>query len=418
MNYNFNIFKVWKDQLSVCYFLFAEHAQTREGRRPSKCVLTINGIRADSAVKRYIEPESWSTIKGRAISKTKECKELNAYLDTIKLRLFQIQREMELDGLLVTPRALLNRYLGVDDRPKHTILGIFREHNEKCAKLSGIDMAPATVQRYETSYKHTVNFMKHCYGVSDMNIEDINHKFITDYEFYLKTERRCSHNSVVKYLKNFKKITNIALANEIIVRDPFVKIKFHYEEVSRDYLTDEELQTIINKELPIERLAQVRDVFVFCSLTGLSFSDVKQLRDEHIVKDNNGALWIRKRRQKTSVMCNVPLLTLSQEILDRYKGHPACIGGELLPVPSNQRFNEYLKEVADICGITKSISSHCARHTAATTTFFANGVSIENVAKMLGHSDTKMTRHYAKVLDKSIMRDMEEVNRKMIANAK
>ena len=223
-------------------FFIRRTRTNKRGQAPIEMRITINGTRVDSAVKRYIEPEYWSTAKGRALSKNKECKELNAYLDTVKMRLMQLQREMELDGLSVNPRSLLNRYLGVDEKPQHTILSIFREHNEKCAKLSGIDMAPATVQRYETSYNHTAAFIKHCYGVNDMSIEDINHKFITDYEFYLKTERKCSHNSVVKYLKNFKKITNIALANEIIVRDPFANIKFHYEEVNRDYLTDEELQ--------------------------------------------------------------------------------------------------------------------------------------------------------------------------------
>ena len=230
--------------------------------------------------------------------------------------------------------------------------------------------------------------------------------------------KNCSHNTTTKYLKNFKKITNIALCNEHITKDPFAKISFHFEEVERDFLEDHELQAVINKEFTIERLANVRDIFVFCSLTGLSFSDVKQLKDEHIVRDNNGALWIRKRRQKTKNMCNIPLLDIPRNILDKYKGSLACKNGALLPVLTNQRMNSYLKEIADLCGITKQISTHTARHTAATTTFLANGVSIENVAKMLGHSDTKMTRHYAKVLDRSIMSDMQEVNRKLCVNYK
>jgi integrase len=183
--------------------------------------------------------------------------------------------------------------------------------------------------------------------------------------------------------------------------------------VDRDFLEDHEIRALIDKKITIERLAQVRDAFVFCCLSGLAFSDIKGLKPEHIVRDNNGALWIRKKRQKTGNMCNIPLLDPAKEILDRYKDHPVCLErGVLLPVLCNQKMNAYLQELADICGITKKISSHTGRHSFATSVALANGVSIENVAKMLGHSDTKMTRHYARVLDKSIMRDMQVVNGK------
>ena len=272
-------------------------------------------------------------------------------------------------------------------------------------------MAPATVTRYETSLKHTANFIQFNYKKDDIPITEVNHKFITDYEFYLKTERNCSHNSATKYLKNFKKIIRIALANDYISKDPFANIKFTLDEVERDFLEDSEIQRIIDKEIAIERLGQVRDIFVFSIFTGLAFSDLKGLTPEHIARDNNGALWIRKRRQKTNNMCNIPLLDVPLRIMEKYKDHPLCIKkGTLLPVICNQKMNAYLKELADICGITKQISTHTGRHSFATSVALANNVSIENVAKMLGHSDTKMTRHYAKVLDKSIMRDMERVN--------
>lgn len=274
-------------------------------------------------------------------------------------------------------------------------------------------MAAATVTRYETTFKHTANFIQFNYKQEDIPIQDVNHKFITDFEFYLKTERDCSHNSATKYIKNFKKIIRIALVNDYITKDPFANIKFTLDEVERDFLEDWEIQKLIDKDISIERLAQVRDIFVFASFTGLAFSDLKGLKAEHIARDNNGALWIRKKRQKTNNMCNIPLLDVPKEILKKYENHPVCIQkGTLLPVLCNQKMNAYLKELADICGITKQISTHTARHSFATSVALANNVSIENVAKMLGHSDTKMTRHYAKVLDKSIMRDMENVNGK------
>lgn len=391
---------------------------TKNGELPIILRVTVNGSRTETTVNLKVNDSNWNKVVGRSTGKGRKDVELNSRLDTIQLRIMQIYRNMEIDGVEITAKAIVEEYQGKNIKPAITLLTLFKEHNERCQKLVGKDMAYATYQRYNTCYNHIVAFLQYQFHKSDIPITAVNHKFIVDLEFYFKTVKNCSHNTTTKYLKNFKKITNIALCNEHITKDPFAKISFHFEEVERDFLEDHELQAVINKRFTIERLANVRDIFVFCSLTGLSFSDVKQLKDEHIVRDNNGALWIRKRRQKTKNMCNIPLLDIPRNILDKYKGSLACKNGVLLPVLSNQRMNSYLKEIADLCGITKQISTHTARHTAATTTFLANGVSIENVAKMLGHSDTKMTRHYAKVLDRSIMSDMQEVNRKLCVNYK
>lgn len=394
---------------SVLFFIRRTRLN-KHGEAPVEMRITINGTRIDSALKRSVPPQYWNTAKGQAMPKTRECKELNAYMDTVKLRLMTLQREMELDGEHITPKSLLNKFLGVaNEKPQYTILGVFREHNDKCAKLSGIDMSAATVERYETSYKHTAEFIKQTYHVDDMDINSVDHRFITDYEFYLKTERACSHNTATKYLKNFKKITRIALANEYMAKDPFVNIKFRHNEVDRDFLEDHELKRIIDKKFSIERLEQVKDLFLVLCFTGLAFSDLKGLRDEHIFTDNNGAKWIRKKRQKTKNMCNIPLLEIPLTIFEKYKDHPCRVKGELMPVASNQKVNAYIKEIMDICGIQKAISSHTGRHTFSTTVALANGVSIESIAKMLGHSNTNMTRHYAKVLDRTIMNEMSNV---------
>ena len=236
--------------------------------------------------------------------------------------------------------------------------------------------------------------------------------FIEEFELYLKTNRKCGHNTTIKYLANFKKITRLSLARGWLNKDPFSEYKFHLKPVERDFLEWHELQRLKDKYIDIPRMAQIRDIFVFCCFTGLAFSDVKQLRPEHIVLDINGARWIRKSRQKTQNMCNIPLLDAANEILSRYADNDYCQKrGVLLPVCSNQKMNLYLKELADICGIRKHLSTHTARHTFATLTL-ASGAAIENVAKMLGHSDTKMTRHYARILDTSIMRDMQLVAKK------
>ena len=388
----------------------------KNGEIPVLLRVTVNGQRAVTSINLKVDPARWNAVAGKSIGNTRKDDELNARLDTVRMRVMQIYREMELDREQITAQKVVDKYLGRGNKPEIMLLDIFREHNEKCRKLSGNGMAPGTVERYETSYKHTAEFIRFAYQKNDVAVKDVNHKFITDYEFYLKTERKCSHNSTVKYLKNFGKIIRIAIANGYITKNPFANIKFKMEEVDRDFLEDHEIRAIIDKKIEIERLAQVRDAFVFCCFTGLAFSDMKELKPEHIVRDNNGALWMRKKRQKTKNMCNVPLLDPAKAILDRYGDHPVCIAkGVLLPVICNQKMNAYLRELADICGIKKHLTTHTGRHSFATSVALANGVSIENVAKMLGHSDTKMTRHYARVLDKNIMRDMAIVNGKFAA---
>lgn len=386
---------------------------SKNGEAPVLLRVTVNGLRASTTTSLKVNPDLWHNPAGKSLGTDRKNEELNNTLDVIKVKVMKIYREMELDGEKVTAQKIIDKYLGKDEKPKITLLTIFKEHNERCAMLAGKDMSPATVERYETCYRHTQEFIRSAFGKEDILLEDVNHKFIADYEFFLKTERNCCHNTATKYLKNFKKIIRIALANEWIKKDPFANIKFHLDEVEPDFLEDHEIHKIIEKPIVIERLAIVRDTFIFCCFTGLAFSDVKGLKQEHIATDNNGALWIRKRRQKTNNMCNIPLLDIPKQILERYKEHPTCIkNGTLLPVPCNQKMNAYLKEIADICGINKELRTHTGRHSYATSVCLANGVSMENVAKMLGHSDTKMTRHYARVLDKSIMHDMTSVNAK------
>ena len=207
-----------------------------------------------------------------------------------------------------------------------------------------------------------------------------------------------------------KKVIRIALANDWIKKDPFFGIQFKHDETHVEFLTQEELERIMNKEFTVPRLELVRDTFIFCAFTALAFVDVKNLTSEHLMKDNNGALWIRKPRQKTGNMSNIPVLSVTKRLIEKYADHPECVKKNvLMPVMSNQKLNSYLKEIADLCGIHKKLTTHTARHTAATVVFLANNVSMENVAKILGHSNTKMTQHYAKVLDSSIMRDMAGV---------
>lgn len=396
----------------ICFYIQKSRV-AKDGQAPILLRVTVNGQRSVVSVNLKVNPKNWNSVAGKSIANTRKDDEVNARLDTIRLRVMQIYREMELDREPITAQKIIDKYLGRDSHSEIMLLDVFREHNDRCHKLSGNGMASATVVRYETSYKHTAAFIESVYKKQDIPIADVDHKFITDYEFWLRTERKCNHNSATKYLKNFKKIIRIALANDYISKDPFVNIKFKLDVVEREFLEDHEIKAIIEKDIPIQRLAQVRDVFIFAVFTGLAFSDLKGLKQEHLVRDNNDDLWIRKARQKTKNMCNIPLLNPARKILERYKDHPECVTkGVLLPTLCNQKMNMYLKELATICGINKEICTHTGRHSFATSVALANGVSIENVAKMLGHSNTNMTRHYARVLDKSIKRDMAKVDSK------
>ena len=319
--------------------------------------------RADASIKRFIEPHAWNSAKGKANEKSRGGKDLNLYLDAISANILRIQRDLELDKKEVSAQIILNRYLGKEQSDRHTLMEVFRAHNEKCRALSGISLAPATVIRYETTLRLTEEFLQKNYKKEDCYLDEVTNQFIEDFEFFLKTVRRCCHNTTTKYLLNFKKIIRIALAKGWMKKDPFAQVHFHFEPVEREFLEKQELKAMLNKEITITRLAQVRDIFCFCCLTGLAFTDVQQLKPEHLVADIHGKIWIRKARQKTKNMCNIPLLDEAQKIIDRYRDHPYCqTHGVLLPVCSNQKMNSYLKELADICGIRKNLSTHCARH--------------------------------------------------------
>lgn len=314
--------------------------------------------------------------------------------------------------------AVRERYYGHNVlRNRKSLVQIYADHNDRCRKLIGVDFRKSTVDKFDISLNRIKEYIVDSYKKDDILLQDVDGEFIRGHDFYLKTVRKCQNNSSIKHLKNLKKVIRIALANGWIDKDPFLGIQFKQEEKTVEFLTKDELQRIMDKEFSIERLSQVRDVFVFCCFTALAFIDIKQLGGEHIITDNNGNLWIRKSRQKTGNMCNIPLLSVARDIIEKYANNPYCTKNDvLLPVLSNQKMNAYLKEIAETCNIHKHLTTHVARHTCDTVVMLANNVSLENVSKILGHSSTKMTQHYAKVLDSSIMRDMEAVEESLSAN--
>jgi integrase len=245
------------------------------------------------------------------------------------------------------------------------------------------------------------------YKNDDIPINKLDHEFIVDFEFYLRSSCKISMVSAAKYIKNLKKIVNSCIAHSWIPKNPFANYKSKAKAGERVYLSQDELTNIYEKQFTIERLAQVKDIFLFCCYTGLAYADIKKLKRQEIAIGIDGGFWIFTKRKKTDTSTRVPLLEIAIEILDKYKDHPHCEAeGTLLPVLSNQKMNAYLKEIADICNITKTLTFHIARHTFATTVTLSNGVPIETVSKMLGHTNIKTTQHYAKILDIKVSNDM------------
>lgn len=395
-------------------FFIRRTSKLKNSESPIFVRITINGKRADISLKRSIDAKLWNTDKNCVKGNNRSAKEINHHIDNVRSRLLSIANELENNEQL-TCSNLKNHFLGKTN--KRTILKTFADHNQQCEKLIGIDMAEGTVERYRTSYKHTEEFIKHNYKTDDMPLSEINHQFIKDYEFYLKTERKCAHNTTVKYLKNFNKIIRLALANEWMKSDPFSKIKYKLDKVDKEYLTDEELQRLMDKHFSIDRLEQIKDVFLFCCFTGLAFSDVKSLAPNDIVLGIDGKKWIKKRRQKTKIEFDVPLFEIPLSILKKHENHPVCsLQQKLLPVPSNQKLNGYLKEISDLCGIKKNLSSHSARHTFATTVTLGNGLNLKSISGMMGHSSTKMTEKYARSNEQLICKETSKLDGKYKAS--
>lgn len=402
-----NLTKMKRATFTVMYYINRGKCR-KDGLAPIIGRITVNKERAEFAIGRHVEPQEWDSHKGRVSSNTKTAKEINSYLIFVRSNLLLKKRELEEDGKQITALTLKKSHLGIETEIK-TILQIFKEHNEQVEGLMNKDFAPGTVERYKTCYKHVADFIRKKYKQSDMNLNDINPMFISNFDFYLKTTRNCCHNTATKYIKNFKKIIRIALANGWMKVDPFRNIKFHLDDVDLDYLSEAELKTIMNKQFEIERLQQVKDVYIFCCFTGLAFIDVSSLKYTDI-EDKNGKLWIKKKRQKTKNWFTVPLLEPAIKLMEKYKNDPHCIAnGCVFPVLTNQKMNAYLKEIADMCGIKKNLSTHTARHTFATTVTLANQVSMDVVSKMLGHSNVNMTKRYARVVDDLINKDMEKI---------
>lgn len=386
----------------------------QKGPQPIYLRITVDGKRTELSAQRDCEPAKWNVALGRAGGTKEDIKTLNAYLDSLQRKAYEAHQALLDAREVVTAEKIKNRLLGIAERPR-MILEIFQEHNDQMKTLIGNGYAPLTHKRYTTALEHTREFIGWKFRLSDLEITKLNYEFIADFEFYLRSVRKCAHNSTMKYLTNFKKVVLICVKKGWLQKDPFYGFSIAPKDVSREILTQEELDAIAQKQFTALRINIVRDIFLFSCYTGLAYVDVHKLKRSEICTGVDGGKWIFTSRQKTEGPSRIPLLPICLEIMKSYEQHPQCVTQDrVLPVWSNQKMNEYLKEIADLCGIKKRLTYHIARHTFATTITLNNGVPIETVAKMLGHKSLKTTQHYAKILDKKISEDMQVLRRKLV----
>lgn len=398
-----------KDSFRVAFFL--RRNVLKNGESPVFMRITVNGQRAENNIQKSILPNLWSQAKERASGTSRTAVDLNRFIEEARIKVHAIVTELQQENEPVTATVVQQRFYGINPKKKKekTILEVIQAHNDEAETLIGKDYTKTTVYRYKSMKRYLEEMIKKNYEVDDLPLSEFTGEVIRAYEVFLKTEKDLCQNTLIRYMKALKKITNRCIANDWIKKDPFVGIKFKEVPTEPDFLTIEELNRIYECEPGCKRLEVVRDMFLMSAFTGLAFSDVSQLTSEHIVRDNAGNLWIRKHRQKTRQISNIPLLDIPAAILKKYEGNKkAAQKGVLLPVPANQVMNRYLKEIATICKIDKYLTTHVARHTYATVCL-SQGVSLKNVSKMLGHASVKMTEHYARVLDTSILREMNEI---------
>ena len=390
---------------TMVYFSLRESKQNKKGLSPIEVSITTNGKRIYFSTSKHVPAADWNKEKQAVKGKSEEAQLINGYLIQLRNKIYQKEIELLQKGYLITAELLKEAITDkVEALNEKTLLDVLNEHNTERKAMVGKTVAPATYWVFEYTGRLFKEFIQKKYERKDLYLREINLGFIQGFHAFLLGEKKMGQNSCTKHLKFLKKLLNLAVANSYISYNPVNAYKVEREPVEVDFLDEEELRKIINFDTPLPRLERAKDMFLFGCFTGLSYIDIKTLTPEHFEKDNTGRIWIKKRRVKTGVLSRIPLLPIAKLILDKYKG-----GEKLLPIQDPADINKYLKDIAILCGINKRICFHTSRHTFASTITLANNISLEVVSKMLGHTNTRMTAHYAKLIDKCIGEQMDKL---------
>ena len=392
-----------KNTFKILYHIRGNRTN-KDGKASIIARIAVNGEYERISTTLSIEPELWDVNSMKAIGRSAKILEINKRLEDMRVVLKEHYYDILNRHGYVTAEMVKNAFTGVTAK-EESLVPLYLQHLEDTKKLVGLSKADPTYRKYERMYRRVVEFMKKKYNITDIPLREIKTSFITDLEFFLRTEYKYSQNTTYKCMKFFKQVINKGIRAGLIFVDPFNGYKISCERVDRGYLTEEELSKMMAKEIASARLEQVRDVFIFACFTGLAYIDLAHLRVDNIQKMFDGRLWIVTHRQKTNTKVTVPLLPPAIKILEKYNGEYS--DGKLLPIITNQKLNCYLKEIAELCGIKKNLTFHLARHTFATTMTLGKGVPIESVSKMLGHTNIQTTQIYARITNEKISKDMD-----------
>lgn len=386
-------------------FFIRDSRVRKDGTTSIEVVLTVNGERCAFSTGKKVKSCNWDKNKQQVKGKDEEAQSLNNYLKAIKAKLYQKEAELLDRGFIITADLLRDAYFDkIESIKERSLFEVFEEHNQEQEKMIGNGVSKATHWVSVYTIRLLREFVQQKYKREDLYLRELNLNFIQSFHSFLRIDKGMAQNSSTKHLKLLKKIINLSVANSYMAFNPFSTYKVEREPVDIDFLDEEELRKIINFDTPLPRLERAKDMFLFGCFTGLSYIDIKTLTPEHFEKDSAGRIWIKKRRVKTGVLSRIPLLPIAKLILDKYKG-----GEKLLPIQDPADINKYLKDIAILCGINKRICFHTSRHTFASTVTLANNISLEVVSKMLGHTNTRMTAHYAKLIDKCIGEQMDKL---------
>lgn len=383
-------------------FIIRKSKVNKDGLATVSARITIDGQSVEFSPKLSANASLWNPI-GKMNGKTKEARDVNDALDKVKADLkSHYEKLYDRDGY-VTPEKLRDSYLGIEIQ-QYTLIMLYDKKVEQKRNLVGKVIRDTTLSKYTATKKRIEDYLEYQYKKKDIPVRDVNFQFVLDYETYLRSQCDCGHNSTVKHLRYLKQILSEAFKNRYITTDPFVDYRLGYKSVDKEYLLESEIKKLMSQRFEAKRLEEVRDVFLFQCFTGVAYIDAANLTEDNIQEDEFGQKWIRLYRQKSSIQANIPLLEVPEMILDKYKH----LDGKLLPIHTNQKMNEYLKEIANLCGIKKRLSTHCGRHSFATI-MLTKGVSIESVSKMLGHTNITTTQIYAKILNQKIRTEVNKV---------
>lgn len=392
----------------VSFFLRRDRVM-KNGTAPIMARISVNGIAREVYTQCRTPVDKWDTAKGRATGRDKLAYEVNAYIDDFRAKVVEIYRTLQSEGFEGNAFEIKERLQSPGKQTK-MFLEELTLYCEKRQKEVGVRITQLTSNKYYRLCRYLREYTKQECKKDDIRLSAVSYGYLDGFNTYLQTAHRCHHNGAVNILDCLRNFMLYCLRNEWIEKNPFKNYKL--KEVApppKEHLSKKEIELLMEKQMPNLRLENVRDIFVFCCLTGLAFADVKELKREHLTTDEQGNMWIRKPREKTAVMSTIPLLKQPKAILQKYAFDLHCMeSSKLLPVPSNQKMNAYMSEIATICGLNKKLTTHCARHTFACLAV-EYGMPIDVLAKILGHTNTNMTRHYAKFSEQLIGREMQKI---------